>query len=166
MKVKFDGRVSVTVGRTLYVVPMAYNLVTRILESLRGGVRCARPSHSGEVTPADRYLSTPPSLLTLISFRSSMSYPEVIYDRATGVAADTVAKHAEPQPLVFYAGWVRTSHTSKDARDLIHTIFLQFCPYVQRNWIALEEKGVPYQYKEVNPYKKEPHFLGTFPHLC
>ncbi|KZV84991.1 glutathione S-transferase [Exidia glandulosa HHB12029] len=72
-----------------------------------------------------------------------MSYPEVIYDRATGVAADTVAKHAEPQPLVFYAGW--------------------FCPYVQRNWIALEEKGVPYQYKEVNPYKKDPHFLAVNP---
>lgn len=24
----------------------------------------------------------------------------------------------------------------------------------------MEEKGVPYQYKEVNPYKKEKHFLG------
>ena len=32
---------------------------------------------------------------------------------------------------------------------------------MQRTWIALEEKGVPYQYKEVNPYKKEKHFLGT-----
>ena len=36
----------------------------------------------------------------------------------------------------------------------------QFCPYVQRTWITLEERGVPYQYKEVNPYKKEKHFLG------
>ena len=36
----------------------------------------------------------------------------------------------------------------------------QFCPYVQRTWIALEEKGILYQYKEVNPYKKEKHFLG------
>ncbi|KZV87844.1 glutathione S-transferase [Exidia glandulosa HHB12029] len=73
-----------------------------------------------------------------------MSHPDaVIHDRATGVAADTVAKHAEAQPLVFYAGW--------------------FCPFVQRSWIALEEKGVPYQYKEVNPYKKEPHFLAINP---
>jgi len=30
-----------------------------------------------------------------------------------------------------------------------------FCPFVQRAWIALEEGKVPYQYKEVNPYKKE-----------
>ena len=37
---------------------------------------------------------------------------------------------------------------------------IQFCPFVQRTWIALEEKGIPYQYKEVNPYKKEKHFLG------
>ncbi|KAJ7797496.1 glutathione-S-transferase [Mycena olivaceomarginata] len=29
-----------------------------------------------------------------------------------------------------------------------------------RSWIVLEEKGIPYQYKEVNPYKKEKHFLG------
>lgn len=26
----------------------------------------------------------------------------------------------------------------------------------------MEEKGVPYQYKEVNPYKKEQHFLGQY----
>ena len=37
----------------------------------------------------------------------------------------------------------------------------QFCPYVQRAWITLEERGIPYQYKEVNPYKKEKHFLGA-----
>lgn len=30
----------------------------------------------------------------------------------------------------------------------------------QRTWISLEEKGIPYQYVEVNPYKKEKHFLG------
>lgn len=27
-------------------------------------------------------------------------------------------------------------------------------PFVQRVWLALEEKGIDYQYKEVNPYKK------------
>jgi glutathione S-transferase len=60
---------------------------------------------------------------------------EHIFPHATGLAAKTVADHKEPQDLVFYSGW--------------------FCPFVQRSWIALEEKGVPYQYKEVNPYKKE-----------
>jgi glutathione S-transferase len=65
-----------------------------------------------------------------------MSMPdENIHPHATGNAANTVEQHQESSELVFYAGW--------------------FCPFVQRSWITLEEKGVPYQYKEVNPYKKE-----------
>lgn len=31
---------------------------------------------------------------------------EQIYPRATAAAAKTVAKHQDPQELVFYAGWV------------------------------------------------------------
>ncbi|EMD33147.1 hypothetical protein CERSUDRAFT_57316 [Gelatoporia subvermispora B] len=73
-----------------------------------------------------------------------MSIPdEKIHPVATGRAAETVAKHQEPQELIFYSGW--------------------FCPFVQRAWITLEEKGIPYQYKEVNPYKKEKHFLEINP---
>lgn len=60
---------------------------------------------------------------------------EHIHPHATGKAANTVAAHKDPQPVTFYAGW--------------------FCPFVQRSWIVLEEKGIPYQYREVNPYKKE-----------
>ncbi|EIW54478.1 glutathione S-transferase C-terminal-like protein [Trametes versicolor FP-101664 SS1] len=66
-----------------------------------------------------------------------------IHSHATGLAAKTVEQHQAPQDLVLYAGW--------------------FCPYVQRSWISLEEKGIPYQYKEVNPYKKEQHFLDINP---
>ncbi|KAF5386216.1 hypothetical protein D9615_002310 [Tricholomella constricta] len=73
-----------------------------------------------------------------------MANPDVqIFPHATGLAAAIVAKHQEPQDLVYYAGW--------------------FCPYVQRGWIALEEKGIKYQYKEVNPYRKERHFLDINP---
>ncbi|KAJ7496836.1 glutathione-S-transferase [Mycena latifolia] len=68
---------------------------------------------------------------------------EKIFPHATGTALSTVEAHKEPQELIFYAGW--------------------FCPYVQRTWICLEEKGIPYQYKEVNPYKKEKHFLDINP---
>ncbi|PIL33457.1 transporter [Ganoderma sinense ZZ0214-1] len=68
---------------------------------------------------------------------------ENIHPHATGRAATTVAEHQEPQDLIFYSGW--------------------FCPYVQRVWIVLEERGIPYQYKEVNPYKKEAHFLAINP---
>jgi len=73
-----------------------------------------------------------------------MSVPDQhIHHEATAEAAKTVAKHLDPQELVFYSGW--------------------FCPFVQRSWITLEERGIPYQYKEVNPYKKEPHFLAINP---
>jgi len=68
---------------------------------------------------------------------------EQIHPVATGPAAETVQKHQEPEDLVFYSGW--------------------FCPFVQRSWITLEEKGIPYQYKEINPYKKERHFLDINP---
>ncbi|KZT21089.1 glutathione-S-transferase [Neolentinus lepideus HHB14362 ss-1] len=68
---------------------------------------------------------------------------EHIHPHATGAAEKTVAQHEQPQDLIFYAGW--------------------FCPFVQRSWVALEEKGIPYQYKEVNPYKKEKHFLDINP---
>ncbi|GAA5892604.1 hypothetical protein JCM6882_005657 [Rhodosporidiobolus microsporus] len=62
---------------------------------------------------------------------------------ATGEALKTVEAHQKENALVFHAGW--------------------FCPFVQRVWIALEEKGIEYQYKEVNPYAKEPHFLKVNP---
>ncbi|KAI0767075.1 glutathione-S-transferase [Fomes fomentarius] len=68
---------------------------------------------------------------------------EHIFPHATGRATQTVEQHQAPQDLVFYSGW--------------------FCPYVQRAWITLEERGIPYQYKEVNPYKKEKHFLDINP---
>ncbi|GAA6056261.1 hypothetical protein JCM3770_007282 [Rhodotorula araucariae] len=62
---------------------------------------------------------------------------------ATGAAAETVKQHSAPHDLVFHAGW--------------------FCPFVQRVWLALEEKGIEYEYREVNPYAKEPHFLKINP---
>jgi len=68
---------------------------------------------------------------------------EHIHPHATGAAEKTVAQHEQRQDLIFYAGW--------------------FCPFVQRSWVALEEKGITYQYKEVNPYKKEKHFLNINP---
>ncbi|KAH9919391.1 glutathione-S-transferase [Fomitopsis serialis] len=73
-----------------------------------------------------------------------MGHPdENVYPTATGHALETVKQHEAPQDLVFWAGW--------------------FCPFVQRAWIVLEERGIPYQYKEVNPYKKEKHFLDINP---
>lgn len=85
---------------------------------------------------------------------------EQIHPVATGEAAKTVTTHQQIQELIFYAGWVR-SIIKLPPQILRLTIILQFCPFVQRTWITLEERGIPYQYKEVNPYKKAKHFLGT-----
>lgn len=82
----------------------------------------------------------PAPCFSVYHFPASMGIPdEQIHPCATGNAAKTVDQHQEPNALVFYAGW--------------------FCPYVQRSWIVLEEKGISYQYKEVNPYKKEKYVL-------
>ncbi|TFK50941.1 glutathione-S-transferase [Heliocybe sulcata] len=80
-----------------------------------------------------------------------MSVPDAqIHPHATGPAALTAAKHQDPRDIIFWTGWVPLC--------LSH-----FCPASQRVWIALEEKGIPYQYKEVNPYKKEDAFLRINP---
>lgn len=60
---------------------------------------------------------------------------------ATSTAAETVKKHEMPANPVLWAGW--------------------FCPFTQRSWVVLEELGITYEYKEVNPYLKEVSFLGT-----
>jgi len=68
---------------------------------------------------------------------------EDIYPTATGAALKTVKAHEKPAGVILYSGW--------------------FCPFVQRVWMALEEKEIPYQYKEENPYKKDEEFLKISP---
>ncbi|KIW92928.1 uncharacterized protein Z519_06777 [Cladophialophora bantiana CBS 173.52] len=75
---------------------------------------------------------------------SSTSHPDAdIYPEATGPAAKIVAAHQKDEPITLYSGW--------------------FCPFVQRAWITLEEKKIPYKYVEINPYRKEPSFLKLNP---
>lgn len=66
------------------------------------------------------------------------------HHEASGLALETVRRHSDADaPLTLYCGW--------------------FCPFAQRAWIALEEKKSHYRYVEVNPYKKEAHFMAVNP---
>ncbi|KAJ5884233.1 hypothetical protein N7504_011805 [Penicillium tannophilum] len=65
------------------------------------------------------------------------------HTKATGLAAVTVANHAGETNLQLFGSC--------------------FCPFVQRVWIALELKGIPYQYIEVDPYEKPQSLLELNP---
>ncbi|KAI1827099.1 putative glutathione S-transferase [Xylaria intraflava] len=73
-----------------------------------------------------------------------MAIPDAeLHPVATGLAKQTVDNHSAEQQLKLFAGW--------------------FCPFVQRAWVTLEEKGIPYQYIEVNPYHKGPELMRSNP---
>jgi glutathione S-transferase len=61
----------------------------------------------------------------------------------TGFAGETAKHFAAENSLKLYSGW--------------------FCPFVQRAWITLLEKRIPFQYVEINPYNKDPDFLAMNP---
>ncbi|KIK65007.1 hypothetical protein GYMLUDRAFT_220274 [Collybiopsis luxurians FD-317 M1] len=72
------------------------------------------------------------------------SHPDAdVYPEATGLAKTLVDAHSDDQPLKLYGSW--------------------FCPFVQRVWTALEEKHIPYQYIEVNPYEKPESLMKLNP---
>jgi glutathione S-transferase len=76
-----------------------------------------------------------------------------LHPHPTGLAAQLAEVHSHPaishpavgdsQYLTLYGGW--------------------FCPFVQRVWIVLHELNIPHHYVEINPYKKEAHFLALNP---
>ncbi|KKZ64910.1 hypothetical protein EMCG_09199 [[Emmonsia] crescens] len=80
--------------------------------------------------------------------------PIVRHPVATGLAKALVDKHIPEQPLKFYAGWFCPKTTNIELLSLNS---------VQRTWIALEEKKIPYQYIEINPYDKSPSLLALNP---
>ncbi|KAL3455367.1 hypothetical protein BJX64DRAFT_295125 [Aspergillus heterothallicus] len=74
---------------------------------------------------------------------TSTSAQKSYHTQATGTAAETVANHSKESDLKLYGSC--------------------FCPFVQRVWIALELKGIPYQYLEVDPYQKPQSLLEVNP---
>jgi glutathione S-transferase len=65
------------------------------------------------------------------------------HTKATGAALTTVEAHSKEESIKLYGGC--------------------FCPFVQRIWIALEHKSLPYTYIEVDPYAKPPSLLSINP---
>ncbi|KAI1175408.1 hypothetical protein F4777DRAFT_550651 [Nemania sp. FL0916] len=63
--------------------------------------------------------------------------------RPSGNALVTAKKHSKDHPLKLYAA--------------------SFCPFSQRVWIALEAKGMAYQYCETDPFKRSTQLLEANP---
>jgi glutathione S-transferase len=76
--------------------------------------------------------------------RTNMSKDQKNYHTApTGAALETANSHSSPAPYTLFGAC--------------------FCPFVQRVWILLEHAKVPYQYREVDPYKKPQDLLEVSP---
>ncbi|CAI5500999.1 unnamed protein product [Closterium sp. Naga37s-1] len=48
-------------------------------------------------------------------------------------------------------------------RETVRLFSAWFCPFAQRAWIALEAKGVKYEYVEVDPYAKPAELMAVNP---
>lgn len=65
------------------------------------------------------------------------------HTKATGEALKTIETHQSDEEITLFGSC--------------------FCPFVQRVWVALEVLGVPYNYVEVDPYKKPKELLELSP---
>merc|ERR1719160_2421369 len=54
----------------------------------------------------------------------------------------TISEKSQSQNLRFFCSW--------------------FCPFAQRAWIALEEKGANYEYVPIEPYRPDPSKPGGY----
>ncbi|PMB66566.1 Pyrimidodiazepine synthase [Beauveria bassiana] len=80
-------------------------------------------------------------------------------------AQDKVAKRAQPAPRrTSGAAAVTAKKHARDGGDL-RLYAASYCPFSQRVWIALEAKGVPYQYCETDPHRRpaQPALLEANP---
>ena len=84
-----------------------------------------------------------------------------IHDRTTGRAATFAAVHSSP--ALSHGSFVKPTPPSPPATQYLTLYGSWFCPFVQRVWLVLHEKSIPHHYVEINPYKKEKHFLELNP---
>ncbi|KAI0009087.1 hypothetical protein F4779DRAFT_583744 [Xylariaceae sp. FL0662B] len=75
--------------------------------------------------------------------RESKKTQKPVQRRMSGAALATAKKHSKEHSLKLYAAC--------------------FCPFSQRVWIALEAKGMQYQYCEIDPFKRPQQLLEANP---
>jgi glutathione S-transferase len=88
------------------------------------------------------------------------------HKKATGQAQLTVKKHSKECDLKLFAScfWYLPPPLPRLPLFILQALTSIFqSPFVQRVWIALEVKGIPYQYIEVDPYKKPDELLEVNP---
>lgn len=96
------------------------------------------------------------------------------HKKATGQALNTVKKRSKENELKLFGScfwWVKRSDVKRSdvKRSVFTTLsyllltYMPCSPFVQRVWIALEVKGLNYQYIEVDPYKKPEALLEVNP---
>lgn len=62
--------------------------------------------------------------------------------QAAHLGENTISQRAAEQPFRLFCSW--------------------FCPYAQRAWIAVEEKGLEYEYVPIEPYEPDPSKPGGY----
>lgn len=91
--------------------------------------------------------------------QQKQTQPTIYHNMATGQAQLTVKKRSKECDLKLY-GNCSWQVDIISIPTLMHQIItVNSSPFVQKVWIALEMKGIPYQYIEVDPQIKKPDLL-------
>ncbi|KAG4440012.1 hypothetical protein IFR05_004526 [Cadophora sp. M221] len=99
--------------------------------------------HKHGLSESDRVKKNSIQRLTMKKDKEEKKTQKTYHKKASGNALATVRKHSKENELKLFGSC--------------------FCPFVQRVWIAMEAKGLQYQYIEVDPYKKPQALLEVNP---
>ncbi|KAH6719043.1 hypothetical protein DL95DRAFT_385490 [Leptodontidium sp. 2 PMI_412] len=99
--------------------------------------------HKHALSESDRVKKNSIQRLTMKKDKEEKKTQKTYHKKASGNALTTVRKHSKENELKLFGSC--------------------FCPFVQRVWIAMEAKGLQYQYIEVDPYKKPQALLEVNP---
>ncbi|CAG8953500.1 hypothetical protein HYFRA_00010250 [Hymenoscyphus fraxineus] len=106
--------------------------------------------HKHDLAESDRVKKNSVQRMMMKNEKEAKKQQKTYHKKASGAALTTVKKHMKDHELKLFGSC--------------------FCPWVQKVWIALEAKGLQYQYIEVDPFKKPQALLdinprGTVPGL-